>query len=304
MALSKIWTVQKFYREAASEIGMKNDVAYIHRFNYINRIQAKIADQFYGFMAQSYITAAVLVVDVVGSVMTTGTGTFTVATRVVSITNLSVSFASTDVGKMVMLWDSSYNVYVGFIEEYLTATTVRITGYNIPTSDITIAGFGMAATSPSDTVVSIATLPVMRTGAQVRMTLESTATKDVRPVAFDKFLLWATSAPQNANAIAYCFSGDDLLLRRGDSLTTWATLTVRYPRIPISVVQDSDYVDLPDGVMIAIAKIMLQQILITEYGGKEENWTQKLGAVVGDALRGFGVKMESQEISEKVKALT
>lgn len=68
---------------------------------------------------------------------------FTVATRVISAATMHVSFASTDVGKKLILFDSTAGVvYDGVIDARLANDSVSITGADIPTGNIAAGHIG------------------------------------------------------------------------------------------------------------------------------------------------------------------
>ncbi len=300
MALSKIWTVDKFHKHAAGDMGVLNELHYVQRFEKVNMIQYAVATEFYPLMASAYRTPTLIVVDNTGIY---GNGTWTAATSRLTLGVRNTDFLSTDVGKLIV-FRAGTSFYVGTIDLYISPSIVKLTGTNLRATDCTVDEAMMIATSPSGDYVELATLApaMMRIGQQVDIEVHSTNTTSVHPSTPEEIRTFQAASPLNRNKILFALEGSKLLLAKGSGLAAYGALTLKYPRVPVEVVRGADYLDLPDGAPITLAMTLYRRMV----GPPELGPT-----LVQDAARNvkaiydsFQVKASLEEIEEKVKNLS
>jgi hypothetical protein len=303
MALSRLWTAGAFFKHIAAELQVENVIAYAQRLEILNQVQAMVADQLYNALWSSYMTMVVIVPDTAGRYSTAATGSFTVASSTLSVP--TITFAGTDVGKLVMFRVSG-NVYVAYITAVLSTTDVTLNGSLLPVVDVvaSIDEVLVAGSVPTMNSISLATLKIMRTGEQMRLQLYSSQTNNVIPVSAEDVRVFIPSAPQNLGKIVWSFVGEDIIFAYGNGLTTPGTLSVRYPRIPIPIQSDADYLDLPDGIATQIATLVTKKIISERYGNTPQNFAQEMGTLIGEMYKNTGAMATQEEVKSKVQALS
>jgi len=302
MALSRRWTVAKLMDHAMAQANVQDQVAYAQRHDLVNLVMQRVVDQFYSLMVQAYMTPAILTPDTTAKYATDATSSFTAATRTLTAADISSNFVAGDVGKIIV-WRKSTTVSIGYIESITSTLAVVVVGDNLPSSDqATIDDVLVVPTAPSENYVSLTGLTLMRMGMPIKLEMESSVATAIEPVSLEGYRNFRTAAPQNRNKIVWAYDGDQILLKKGASLSTYGTLTLRYPRVPTLVVADSDYIDLPDGVAIVLALELLKRELLRRFKNLEPN-LEDLRAIVQDMFRTFQGAVQTEEIDEKVKAL-
>jgi len=304
MALSRLWTVKRIVNYVQGQLGAIDPIAYVQRYELLNEIQARIASSFYAIVNSAYSTAVVVQEDVTGKLITgTNTGTWTAATSALYSASWSSAPAAGDVGKVVMFAVGT-DVYLGFVSSVGT-NIFYVEGTNLPATDQTVAEAMVAVSTLSSSVINIAAINVMRSGEQVRIHLESTETDRVTPLgSLEEFKAWRDSALDNRNKIVWTMVGDQILLQKGSSLTTYGTITLRYPRVPTEVDQDTDYVDLPDGALTSLALVMFRKALVDRYGAVSKgDLNAELQAAVAGVYRAYGQNLSAEELEVKIEAL-
>lgn len=303
MRLSQQWTAEKFMKHVLAQFPSVDWTAYAQRFDLINQVQNAVADRFYSLMWQAYVTPAVLVYSTTGKYGASGMS-YASSTQTLTAT-LDTDFEDDDVGKLVVFrYDTA--VYVGIIDSITSATSVVLHGDNLPTSPIaSLTAVIVAGTAPPShaNAISIGSLPVMRAAQGIRLALESTSTQAVEAISLEELRAFRPSAPANAKKLVWCVSGSELLYELGDSLDTAGTLTLRYPRVPEQVYGDQDYLDLPDGIPIQIALLLLKRIIGIRFAGGAEDTSREMAELIGNLYQGAGVALQGEEIRKKVEAL-
>ena len=291
------------YAEAMRDIQTDQEVPDFEKFNLINRAVEAVVGEFYALMSNDYMTPMVVLDDVIGR-YSTAAGNFYVMSSEVSIT-MDSSFASFDVGKLIVFRSGS-NVYIGFISAVQSTSTVRVSGDVLPLTDTTVDYCMVAATTISTNVISLSSLSIMRMGQQVRMILESSALPNhvCTPATVEELNMFRTSNRHNLNKIVFAYSGDELLLKKGDSLTNYGTMTLRYPRTPTPVSSDTHYVDIPDSTPIAIAILYLRKLLAQRLKIEIKPVESEMVSLIGNLLQSYGVTAKMEEIQKKVEALS
>jgi len=300
MALSKLYTAKDFFIEATRDIPNypENDATYNERFNLIGRscqiAQGLCAD----VVSESYMTPVVAVFSTTGKYGTTGT--FNATTKVL-VATMSSSFASTDVGNMVILRVGTA-VYVGTISVYTSATTVTLTGDNLPsTNQASFDTITMAGTTPSGSSIDISSLNILRYGNQLNLQLLSTSTTQVVAYPRESYPRWSTTSTQNSNTIIWTLVGNTVALNKGSAVSSYGTLTFWYPRVASSVAGDTDYVDLLDGAMVQMGIIILRTIIQRRLNipVDKEAVTEEVTSI----YRSLGGEKKKEEIQMKIDAL-
>lgn len=162
-------------------------------------------------------------------------------------------------------------------------------------------------TATGDTA-SIATLRIMRYGNETKMSLESSSLtgKVCRPVTLEALAGFRSAAAQLKKAIWWAYEGDNIQLKKGDSVTSYGTLTLRYPKLPDKLTTDAGGIDLPDGPAIEIAILNLRGLIekrlgrVGEANPAEQAERERLISLLYSS---FGQKVTTEEIEEKTRAL-
>jgi hypothetical protein len=305
MAISRFWTAKDVWREASRDVtGNVGDYAplNIERFTIINRIVAEVAGLFFALMKNEYITPQVVVVDNAGD-YNTGSGTYTFATRTLAAT-MHTGWVASDVGKFIT-FRSGDDIYSGYIYQVLTAgSVVMAAGMNMPTGNLaTVENILMIHSVPDTDEIDISTMNIFKSGgSQVNIAIWSTSTRDVYAVDLEELLDFRSTAEKNATKIVYHVANDKIRLRKG--VATYGTLLVYYPRIPIPVTVDADYIDLPDGAPTAMAIMLVKRVIAQRMGLKGFYNPADMQALVYDVYKQFDMEVALEDVKDKVKALS
>lgn len=265
MALSKLYTVNDVWREASLDIPKEQSIAHWEKFNLINRAQQSVQAEFAPLVAESYITETTAVFSTTGKYGTTGT--YTVATKTL-VATMNTGFVSADIGNTIILRTGT-TVYMGTIASRVSGTTVTLSGDNLPSIDqssfdtITVAG-----TSPTGNVIDISSLRLLRYGNQLNIQLLSTATKFIYPKTKEDIERFRPTSQYSLDKIWWMMIGNKIYLVKGNSLSTYGTLTIRYPALPDQVALVTDYVDVLDGAMVQILIKTVRGMILRRLGEK------------------------------------
>lgn len=307
MPASRQWTAGALFRHVMAELQADNQIAGVQRFAILSQIQNTIAAQFYNVMWQTYMTPVILSIDVTANWATTNTSTWTAATSTLTAANMNAAFLSTDVGKLVVFRKGA-SFYTGYLSTFVDSTHVKLSGYNLPTVDVSaIDTVDLVPTEVNQSIINLSTLGIMLTGEQVRLQLHSSATTDVESVSAEEVRVFRVTAPQNSMKIVWNYSGDELIFAYGNGVLAAGgpgTLTMRYPRVPIPLVADTDYMDLPDGIPMELAKIRLRKVLETQYALQGANIERDVPGLVSELYKNAGIMVSQEEIKSKVAALS
>lgn len=303
MALSKRWTAELVYKHAAAQFGDMDPVAYADRFNIVNLAQFTVVSNFYGLMSAAYMTPVTLTLTDIVKFATAGNANFTLLGSVLAAS--SVTFVPVDVGKMVVMRKGTSG-WLGTILSYVDPNTVTLYGPQLPTSDQAALDEFMALdTSVTGAVLDISTLPIMRAGGpQVKLELECTGTTFLDTVSAEKYRTFRASDPVNYTKVVWYVSGNYIYVAWGDGLTSGpGTFTLRFPRVPIDVGADTDYVDLPDGAPIQLLLVVVKRMLDNRFIKSKADYTAQLTEAVDSVMRTFGIVGKTEEIQNKVQTL-
>ena len=305
MALSTLYTAKSFFRQAVADVQAyrQNSEAYVRRFESINNVQQSIQAQFADIVSEAFMTPTTPVLSTTGKYYSSGASWAASTSRLTA--TMSANWASTDVGNLVIFRYGS-SVYVGTIIERISNTVVKLRGDNLPATDLgTVDDVIMAGTTvDGSSAVDISSLKMLRYASQVKLRLESTATKTVEamdPASFQKFQV---SAANNSTRMAWMLQGNYLYVKFGSGLSSAGTLTLWYPRLPDQVSSDSDNVDLLDGAMVQIGIIALKVSIQRSLGEKANPVDQQeLQKMIAMLYQSMGGTIGKEEIKKKVEAL-
>jgi hypothetical protein len=157
--------------------------------------------------------------------------------------------------------------------------------------------------SSSADKISLAGIRVNLSGGQVGLIVESTGTKAVGAVTEEEVSAFRASAAQNLKRIIWAFSGESLLLAKGSSLSTYGTLTLRYPRVPCLAVADTDLVDLPDGIPMEMAILKLKSLIALRVGEQSPEIDSQMSSMLKTFYGQLGVQASLEEIKTKTAAI-
>jgi len=152
----------------------------------------------------------------------------------------------------------------------------------------------------TDNRIVISDLRIMRTGTQLGITLESSATRFVEPKDMSELVALDVTALQNKNKIFWAMNGSEIRLRT--NLPTYGQLRLYYPRVPMPVTKNSDYLDIPDGIMPYLAMVKLRALMAPVLG-IAYNPRPEIESLVSQTVRAFQGQASAEKIKEKVLAL-
>lgn len=302
MSLSNDYTAGDVWNDAIFDFkDAARQVPDFLRFHIMNRAQNLAQGLVADVVAESYLTDLTPVFD---NTFKTGSSgmSYVAATKTLTAT-MSVAFASTDVGKWVSFHDASNEGGAGTIATYVSATVVTLAGDNLPAADIaTVTSIHVVPTTPSGDTLDVSEARILRAGTQQRIKLLSTATNYMKSASDMELQQFYTSAPQNVNVILWNLVGVNIYLKKGSSLSTYGTLTFRYPRLPIQLALDADAMDVLDGSMMQLT-ICLTKMLIAKRLGVQADYTQEIISDVQAIYRQFDREVKLQVISKKLEGL-
>jgi hypothetical protein len=160
----------------------------------------------------------------------------------------------------------------------------------------------MIASVPSSDTIDLSTIRIRGGGAQVDVVIQSSITRSIYGVDMDEFMTFRSTAAQNATKIVFHVTDSKIYLKTG--LTSYGTITLYYPRLPIQAVTDGDYVDLPDGVPMSLAIGLMKKIVGERLNVKGAFNPADMQSQVYDFWKAFDSTVSFQDVKDKMKALT
>lgn len=305
-ALSRIYTCKDFFDHATRDIKNfpENDAVYNERFILIDRASQVTQAMFADIVSEAYLEDTTAVLSTTGKYGNT-TASFNVSTKYLTVTlSAGGNWSSTDIGNAVMFHNGT-DVYFGTIVDRLSNTVVKLSGDNLPSSNISVDYVIMSATSPTGDVISLASLRMLRYGSKLRLTIASTVTTVVDPVTVSAYNKFRSTAAQNMNRIVWQTIGDFLYLKKGWNLSSYGTLTIQYPRLPLQRTADGDYVDLLDGAMaeigIIVLKNMIAQRALVQYDKSKDK--EDLTKLIGSLYSTQGGEIAKELKQQKIESI-
>jgi len=143
----------------------------------------------------------------------------------------------------------------------------------------------------------------MRVGNIVKMEINSTSTNLIDAVSINDFNRFDPSALQNLSRIVWTYRGEKILLKKGNNVSSWGTLTLRYPRMPIRVKSDGDYIDVPDSPLIDLVIYKLRNMLAQRVSVALPDETIKLQSLISMLYGSFAKQVPLEEVKNKVQAI-
>jgi hypothetical protein len=298
---SLVWTADSLFQAEAAMLADLEDIplAWVQRFELVGLMQYKVVAAFYSVMAAHYMTPVYLQSDTAVN-FSSGAASYSSSLRRLTAV-MSAPFSPSDVGKIITFRTATEG-YVGQVEAYVSATVVGVSGNMLPTVDIaSVTDIMLLTTSITNDMISLASLPIMRSGDQVQLHLESSATSDVRAVGLPEIQRWQEADPRHSSGIVWCYSGDYLLLRT--ALASYGTLRLNYPRSPRWPLVGTDKIDLPDGPVIALGGQMLRKMIDERYVHTGTKYDNELAAGAQQVAQNYGLELTKESLKQKVDAL-
>ena len=273
---------------------------YVGRFWLINRAIQTIVGQFYDLLSQSYMAETIATPSSTGKYYSSG-ASYDADTDTLTAT-MNANFASTDIGNLIIFREAD-SVYVGTILSVPSTTSVILMGDNLPSADIaTVNDVIMAATTPTSDSISLASLPMMRTGQQIKLEVESTVTDTVQYESTIGLKIWRTTLPGNTKAIAIAFAGSTLYMKKGSLLDSYGTLTIRYPKIPDDVSTDATYIDVPDGITVQLVIAYLRTLILNRLNVRRTDDSSQIEMLIAKMYQTFGQEASAEILKSKMMA--
>lgn len=303
MALSNDYTVASVWRSAIFDFDKEASFPEFTRFEIINRAQALTQSVVADVVAESYMTNLYPVVANAGKYGVSGMS-YTAATKILTAT-LNVAFASTDEGKFVVFREGA-NIYGATILTYVSGTSVVLFGNDLPAADIAVIDDVLVvATTPSGDVYDVSKARMLRYGTQERIKLFSSLTDKVEKLSDIGFEQFTTTASYNKNKIVWNLSGTSLFLKRGFGLSSYGTLTFRYPRLPFLCSLDTDFVDVLDGNMAQLLIAITRNLIARRIGKFDKERTDDIAFLIQAIYREFNreISLTSDAMKNKITGL-
>jgi hypothetical protein len=300
MPLSRDNTAASIWREAVRDINAAGIFAF-EKHLLVNRAVSTVAGEFYDLMSISYMTEVNATLGGTAKYETGTGGTYTVTTKTLNFTTPSAHFDSTDIGKEIMFRIST-SIYLGVIGSVTTTHEVVFQSTVYPTADATFNEALICGTMLSASTFSIASLRIMRTHA-MRIELATTASGATIKAGTTREVNTFVGSGRNSKTIVWTINGDSIDFAIGDSLVNAGTLKIYYPRVPILVTADTDYVDLPDGTPMEIAIIYLRGLIQRRLGLPLEDNEGLLSKKIADLYMSVTGEANQEVVKDKVLAL-
>jgi hypothetical protein len=306
MPRSRNYTAGDVWVNATRDIKFsQTDLVFNERFDIINRAVDAVVSTFFDLYSNSYMTPqAISSSSSTCKYLSAGTASWIAETGLLYGATMTGAFASTDVGKMIVFRIGTSG-YVGYINEFVSTTAVYVRGRDLPLVDGsgTIVDVIVVPTVISGKAFNIDTLPIMRAGQQIKLELESTATKNIKFATSSTLAMFNASAEQNLDMIMWALSGEQILLDWGDNLANPGTLILRYPALPARVVRDDSKIDVPDGAGIEIVTMKITSIVGKRMKIQLADPTPAMSAMISLLYQTFGQQASAEQIKEKIQAL-
>ena len=301
MALSRVWQAAPFIKHAMASFPAVDEVAYAQRFELINLVQYKVASALYSMMTGAYQTIVIMAQDIIGKIGTGGT--WIQATSTLTVSGLTANFVPGDVQKLITFTDGT-NTYCGFISAYIASTQVQVYGNLLPSGNIAVlTSVILVPTVPTSDSISLAGVDMMRTGEQINVDINSSTTSAIEAVSLEALRFFRNMSTQNRSRIVYSLVGDRVILDKGSAVSTYGTILLYYPRSPVLVAQDTDFLDLPDGGVVNMAMVVLKHELNTRFYHEKRDFLAEGQAIITGLYAEHKEILATQTIQEKMSIL-
>jgi hypothetical protein len=305
MGRSNSYTAELFWNAATREIAeySQNSLLYNERFNLINSAseiaQSLVAD----VVSEAYMNDFLVGIPGTDKQLVSA-GSYAVATRKITAT-MNVAFSTDDVSATITFVDGATNYY-GIVQSFVDANNVILRdGYgNLPVANIaSLTNVLLQPTTLNYSALGLTSFRMLRYGSQIKMQVMSTLASAVIPFSPESFERWVTTAPQNRNSIAWSFVGTTLYLKKGSSLASFGTVTLRFPTLPDLILSDSETVDLLDGGMVHSGIMILKNLIQKRLKVRPTLNVDELTQQVQSVYRSMGGEVKKEQISQKIESL-
>lgn len=301
MSLSRDFTVLRFVDQAFGRFGLDhNNEFYVRRMNLVNFTVSHVMNLIYDLVSNAYMTPITILPDTTGRYYVSG-ASYEASTKRLTAT-MNTNFGSGDVGKYVTFRVGAL-VYTAQVTAFVSTTVIEINGSNLPSSNQTVDDVMLAATTPTGNTMSIADLRIMRTGQPLKLELESTATTSIKPMSVYDLEHFNINDPRLLSSIGWAYSGEEILLAKGSSLTTYGTFTLRYPRIPNQVTANTDKLDVPDGAAMGICLLHFQNQLAVALKREFPEYAGEMKLALESLYRTYIGEVNREAVREKASAI-
>jgi len=301
MSLSKDYDASRLFEEAVSDLGLEqNWDLYRNRFSLCNRAVSDVLEQIFPVVAPAYLTSDPISFSSTAKRSTSGTGTWTAATRTLVFAGMNADFDSGDVGKLVTIRIVN-DIYLGTIEAVTDGDTVVVRGVILPAADATVDEVQVLGTALTGSTVDISSLRIMRS-AQARITLESTVLDKAVPAStIDELLAWR-SDDIGTPSVVFALEGSTLRIRT--RLASVGTLSLHYYEMPEEMTDDASGVDVPDGAAVALVQARLKKLLATKAGIQLPDYAEEIKQHIATLADAFKAVVSEEQLKSKIAALT
>jgi len=263
MSLSKLYTlstVDSLVRALANEI-VPNKIQPPTIKAIINKNTLDIAEQLNGASAPDYGTTGTIT-DVASSVLSSYIKGSSYTSGTKNILESSHGLTSADVGKRIVYWINNSNISITEIVSIVDTNNFTVL------HDLAVTGSGTinyaVFSAHSTTNVDISSLKIdriIKVTDSINGLVSERNDLDFENLSIDTY----------KNSVLYNHFGETLYLFKGQSVTSWATLTLYYYRLPTLVSSDSDYIDMRDKhIPLLIDKCKLEVYEISKLAPPKE----------------------------------
>lgn len=273
MALSRDWTVKKIAGQALRDLVLPLSCrSYQERVDIINRAVGSFFSSYLPMVSHAYFTPAAIAA-------TTAQQTDTASITAGVMTFTAITLAASDVGSQFVLVVSG-TPYAGYITSVTSTSTAAVSMLQAPADGS--SGTIYLFPPQTATTASLAGLRIARLGAVSYGYLSSNVVPDkaIRFLEYDHFLGFRDSW-ENQNTIAYTILGDTMYLAKGSNLSSYGTLTYVYPRLPVPVAGDTDYLDIPDGAAAELVLMKIEEVFARREGKAVPVFNRELSLLMG-----------------------
>lgn len=281
-----------------------NSSAYIFRIQDMNEAVRMVIGLFYDLLSTHYRKSYLPNVPTSGAYGVSGMS-WVAATKRLTATMNRV-FATSDEGSLISFRIGT-SIYIATVLTRISDTVVVLDG-TLPAADNTVDSVLLGATGPVSDSVNLASLDMMRTGQQITVAVSSsltTATSAVRTKAatIEQLKNFRSSALENKNTIVFALVGSTLNLAKGASLSSYGTLTVFYPGMPVNITADTDSLDIPDGPAYELAVLQLEKVIRGRLGIKQPDLTKEIEGHIRSLYNTFQGEISAEVLKEKLTKL-
>jgi len=304
--LSKYYTAGIVYAQAIRDTGIPNLVDRalpFEKYDLINRAIDAIVPNFADLVATDYMIEETINPNNETGVSLSGTGSLNLTNK--TITGTWSGNFNAIINKPLIYRGYQNKIYFGIVEKVENNSVVYFVSNKYPTVGGTVYSCLIGKTFPNYPVINLQELSYlpMRVGNIIKMEITSTVTSVVDAVSIYDFHRFDKSALENKSKIVWAYQGEKILLKKGETLTSYGTLTIRYPKLPTKVSADSDYIDVPDGPLVDLVIYKLRNLLAQRAGVAVPDESAKIQILIKTLYAAFNKETTLEEIKNKAVAV-